>query len=70
MPFADEVIFNFWPGIAAGWFKALGVLLVVAAVVDMGGGRQNNNAGELRGPRRWGEKRGKGRLWREGGQQR
>lgn len=39
MPFADEVIFNFWPGIAAGWFKALGVLLEVAAVVDMGGNR-------------------------------
>lgn len=47
MPFADEVIFNFGPGVAAGGFRALGALLGVAAVVDMEG--QNNNAGcELR----------------------
>ena len=35
MPFADEVMFNFWPGVAAGWFRALGALWVVAAAVDM-----------------------------------
>lgn len=47
MPFADEVIFNFGPGVAAGGFRALGALVGVAAVVDMEG--QNNNAGcELR----------------------
>ena len=44
MPFADEVIFNFEPGVAAGWFRALGALLVVAAVVDMGMEGLDNNA--------------------------
>lgn len=43
MPFADEVIFSFGPGVAAGGFRALGALVGVAAVVDMEG--QNNNAG-------------------------
>jgi hypothetical protein len=47
MPFADEVIFSFGPGVAAGGFRALEALVGVAAVVDMEG--QNNNAGcELR----------------------
>ena len=60
MPFADEVIFNFWPGVAADEFRALEALSMVAAVVDMEG--QNNSAGKLRGPRRWEMERGKGRL--------
>jgi hypothetical protein len=34
MPFADELIFNFGPGVAAGGFRALDVLVGVA-VVDM-----------------------------------
>lgn len=29
MPFADEVMFNLWPGVAAGWLRALGGRLVV-----------------------------------------
>ena len=36
IPFADEVMFNFGPGVAALWFRALGALWVVAAA-DMGG---------------------------------
>lgn len=74
MPFADADIFNFWPGVAAGWFRALGALLVVAAAVDMEA--QNNN--RLRGQRAssvdrdqaMGRGAGKGRLLGDQGQQR
>jgi hypothetical protein len=38
-------MFNFWPGVAAGRFRALGGLVGVAAAADMEG--PNNNAGEL-----------------------
>ena len=36
IPFADEVMFNFGPGVAALWFRALEALWEVAAA-DMGG---------------------------------
>jgi hypothetical protein len=36
IPFADDVMFSFGPGVAALWFRALGALWVVAAA-DMGG---------------------------------
>ena len=70
MPFADEVIFNLWPGVAASWFRALGALLVVAAAVDMEGQhlRIITRASSVdRDAGRWGG--GRGACW-ERGQQR